>query len=200
MPAEQPTQPIQRRRKLIRRLAAGLENSVGGDLVEAAVDPQLVASGFQLSTRNANGAGDGGPARPLLAEAPEASAQGGKSSGWGGVDVGQADALVLVVLGLILVAILSAAYASVLIVFQAPILLAEVLADGVLLAGLSRRFKSSDVEHWTTGAVRRTWKSALFVALVFLAVGLALQLLVPDATTMSEAFWITLSRRGESTP
>lgn len=170
-------------RNRLRHLAVNHERVSLGEHVVDAMDPPLLVSG-----------GAETPAR--LAEAPleTTSSQGSKGSGI--LSLGDGDALVLIVLGLILLAIVTAVYASVLVVIEAPILLAEVLADGVLLAGLSRRFRHCDVEHWTSGVVQRTWKSALIVALAFATVGLALQLLVSDSTTMSEALWTALQRRG----
>jgi len=172
-------------RSRLRRHAVNHERVSLGDHVVDALDPPLLVSG-----------GAETPAR--LAEAPleTTSSQGSKGSGILSLGDGDGDALVLIVVGLILLAIVTAAYASVLVVIEAPILLAEVLADGVLLAGLSRRFRHCEVEHWTSGVVQRTWKSALIVALVFAIVGFALQLLVPASTTMSEALWTALQRRG----
>ena len=134
-----------------------------------------------------------------IAEAPMKSSNSTSSKGAGGgsIDFGDGDGLVLIVVGLILVAIATAFFASIVVVTQAPLLLAEVIVDGVLLVGLSRRFKNCEVEHWSIGAIKRTWKGALCVAIVFGIVGLALQTLVPGASTMSEALLEALSWRAQ---
>ena len=172
-----------------RRIAANEGGSSLGELVVNSLDAPYVVIG----------GGDAPSAPAQFAEAPmdASNSSSSKGSGGGSLDIGDGDGLVLVVVGLILVAIGTAAYASILVVFQAPLLLAEVLVDGVLLAGLSRRFKNCEVEHWATGATKRTWKAALGVAIAFGVVGFALQMLVPGASTMSEAVVAALSRRAQ---
>jgi hypothetical protein len=100
---------------------------------------------------------------------------------------GDADGLiVVVVVVLILVAIGSAVFATLFVLIQAPVLLAEALVDGVLLVGLARRIDVRKAPHWMEGVIRRTFLPVLAVAACFCVVGFALEYFVPGATTMGE--------------
>jgi hypothetical protein len=128
------------------------------------------------------------PAEPSAAAtgSPPAPADGGMGSGGGWGGLGDADAA-LVVIVLVILAIVAAATASVIILIEAPVLLAEVLVDGLLLAGLARRVRGQPSQHWMTGVVRRTWLPVVAVAAIFALVGLGLEQTLPGATTMGEA-------------
>jgi len=114
-----------------------------------------------------------------------------KSSGIG-FDVGDSDSegiVALIVVALIVVALGSAVVASAYVLIDAPVLMAEVLVDGGLLFGLSRRMRSRN-PHWTMGVIRRTWIPVLIVAGCFSLVGFALGYFAPGAVTMGEALRI----------
>jgi hypothetical protein len=84
------------------------------------------------------------------------------------------------------VAILGGLIASLYIVYIAPALLAEILVDGVLVAGLYKRVKRIEQRHWLQTAVRRTLAPALVVALFFTAAGFAMQKFVPNAHSIGD--------------
>jgi hypothetical protein len=123
--------------------------------------------------------------------APAASTGGGGSSsgsGRGGLsDLNGGDAVLLLVLVLIVVALVTAALAAIYALAAAPILLAEVLADGLVMAGIGHRLRHGPSAHWAVGVVRRTWLPVVALALMFGLVGYGLEQLVPGATTMGEA-------------
>jgi len=85
-----------------------------------------------------------------------------------------------------IVALVGGLIASFYIIYIAPALLAEILVDGVLVAGLYRRVKPIEQRHWLRAAVRRTLLPALLVALFFTVAGYALQKAIPEAHTMGE--------------
>ena len=92
---------------------------------------------------------------------------------------------------LIIVAILAAVFASVWVLFDAPVLLAELLVDGALLAGLAKRLRAPGAgQNWALTAMRRTIVPFLVTAGAFAFVGFSLQHFVPEATTMLEALQI----------
>ncbi|HSG41326.1 MAG TPA: hypothetical protein VLE27_16920, partial [Thermoanaerobaculia bacterium] len=69
-----------------------------------------------------------------------------------------------------------------------PVLLAEVLVDGLIMTGLyRRRRKTGEPAHWLLGAVRRTWTPALAVAILFSFAGHLLQEAVPEARSIGPA-------------
>jgi hypothetical protein len=70
---------------------------------------------------------------------------------------------------------------------DAPALMAEMLVDGALMAGMARRLRPIPGHHWTFTAIRRTWVPFLVTAAAFCVVGFALESFVPGATTMFEA-------------
>jgi hypothetical protein len=92
----------------------------------------------------------------------------------------------LLVLAAIL--IISGFLASCYIILIAPTLLAEVLVDGVLLAGLYKRVKTIEPQHWLRSAVQRTIVPALIATVCFTAAGYAMQRAVPDAKTIGEVW------------
>jgi hypothetical protein len=90
--------------------------------------------------------------------------------------------VVLFVAGLVLTVL----FASMSIVFSAPILFAEMIVDGVLAATLYRRLRRIDTRHWLHSAVRRTAVPFAITA-VFVAVGgAALSNYAPGARTLGE--------------
>jgi hypothetical protein len=147
------------------------------------VDTIDVSSGMQpwnvpppggAGTVTAAGAGDG----------PATAA--GRSSG---TSLGDGKGcLAVVVVILIVAAVAAAVLLCVWVLATAPVLLAEVLVDGLLLALVARRLGAAPPEHWTGAVLRRTLWVAVLVAVVFAVVGGALEALVPGAQTMGEAF------------
>ena len=87
-----------------------------------------------------------------------------------------------------IVAIIGGALAALYVVYIAPALLAEILLDGVLLAGLYKQVKGIEHRHWLRGAVRRTVLSAILVAVFFGVAGYAMQQTVPEARSVGEVW------------
>jgi len=156
-----------------RRVRVGPPSS--GDLVDATTGGDIYF--------------DGSIGAPSSASKTSISGGSGKSgSGLGDID---GDGVLLIVVILIVVAAVAALIACLYVIFEAPILFAEVLVDGALLAGVARSLRRrTPTEHWTTGVIRRTWKPAVVLLVVFTVVGFAIQYFVPGATTMGEAIRI----------
>lgn len=110
-----------------------------------------------------------------------------KSSGSTGFsfDFDLDDGWVLVV---VIIALLVAASAALYIVYIAPVLLAEIMFDGVLMAALYKRVKTIEHRHWLRAALRRTWWLAILVAVIFAIAGFAMQKAAPEARSIGE-FW-----------
>lgn len=144
--------------------AAELALEVAEERVEAS--PLLP---FSLAQSNA----EGKPGLDLLK---------GEGEGASSDDVGAI--LVLIVL---VVLVLVAVVTSFMVLVEAPILLAELLVDGVLMAGMARRVRSANPRDWVFSVIRRTWFPAGLVAMVFALGGFLLESLTPGATTMLEA-------------
>jgi hypothetical protein len=98
-----------------------------------------------------------------------------------GID-GDEGVLILVVL-LIVGAVL---IASIYVIAIAPTLLAEVLLDAALSAGLYRRLRGADQAHWLASVVKRTWLAAVCVLVALIIGGAVMQQLAPEASTLGE--------------
>lgn len=99
-------------------------------------------------------------------------------------------------LGLVIIAIVAligGLFASLYIVYIAPILLAEILVDGLLLRGLYKRVENIEREYWLQTAIRKTLVPAILCVLCFGVMGGALQFLAPEAKSLGEV-WRVMAR------
>jgi hypothetical protein len=121
---------------------------------------------------------------------------GGGSGGGGGLldgvnlslDLDDEGCAVLLALVALALAILAGLVVSFYVVWAAPALLAEILVDGLLVAGLYKRVKNAERRHWLRAAVRRTALPVVLTAASFTAAGYAMQRAVPEARSVGE-FW-----------
>lgn len=99
-------------------------------------------------------------------------------------------------IGLLIIAavvIIGGLLASFYIIYIAPVLLAEVLVDGVLIAGLYKRVKDIEQRCWLKTAVKRTVFPAVLVVIFFTLAGFALQTVIPEARSVGEVWKILKS-------
>ena len=95
---------------------------------------------------------------------------------------------------IVIVVLLAAAIAALYVVYIAPVLLAEILLDGVLLAALYKNVKTIEHRHWLRSAVRRTALPAAFIVVFFMIAGFAMQRVAPEARSIGE-FWRHITHR-----
>ncbi|HEX8131222.1 MAG TPA: hypothetical protein VF527_19140, partial [Pyrinomonadaceae bacterium] len=74
------------------------------------------------------------------------------------------------------------------VVYVAPIFLAEILVDALLLAGLYKRLQGVEPRHWLRSAIRRTLLPALIATALFVAAGYLMGRIAPEARSIGE-FW-----------
>lgn len=111
------------------------------------------------------------------------------------MDLDESGCLVLVAVGIMAAVALGAA---IWLVWTGPALLAEVLVDGLLMAGLYRRLKRREERsHWLVGAVRRTWIPALVTTVLFAVAGGLLHRAAPEARSIGAA-WKAVSAEKEA--
>lgn len=122
------------------------------------------------------------PAMPL----PRPSSSGGPG-GHFGLDLDSLDEGAWVLIPLTIAAILALG-AALYVVLIAPSLLAELLLDAALSAGLYHRVQGVRGQHWLRSAVRHTVIPALFVAVLLTAAGYAMQLAYPDAVSIGRVW------------
>lgn len=125
------------------------------------------------------------PAHGPVATSPDADAVAGAGSSAGGeFDLPDPDeGWVLVVPFLLL---LGGLFAALYVVYVAPVLLAEVLLDVLLVSGLYRRLRKLEPQSWLSTAVRRTWVPVTVVAALVTAAGFTMQRLVPQANSIGD--------------
>jgi len=125
-----------------------------------------------------------------VADAPAADPGVGAKLGSGAADAaaGALDAEELAVVVLAIAALVGAAWAALWLVWGAPLLLAELVFDAALAAGLYRRLRSVRGEHWLRTAVQRTLFPFAAVTLLFALAGAVMQHVVPEARSVGQVF------------
>jgi hypothetical protein len=120
------------------------------------------------------------------------SSSSGTTSGGSGatdgifdLDLGEGEGILIVIA---LAAMVAGAIASFYVIYIAPVLLAEILVDGVLVVSLYKRVKRIEHRHWLRAAVRHTVLPALLVSAFFTVAGYLLQQAIPEAHTMGEVW------------
>ncbi len=110
-----------------------------------------------------------------------------ENSASGGFDLGfdLDDGWLIVAVVLIIAACL---VASLYIVYIAPALLAEILVDSLLVAGLYRKLRKVEKRYWLEAAVRKTLLPVLLTAALFTAAGWMMQRIVPEAQSIGEVW------------
>ena len=74
------------------------------------------------------------------------------------------------------------------VVYVAPVFLAEILVDALLVAGLYRRLKGVEPRHWLRSVVRRTLLPAVVATALFIAAGYLMGRIAPEAHSIG-GFW-----------
>jgi hypothetical protein len=159
--------------------------------------PDTFGGGGDFGGGGASGSWDGGVSSGLHTAAPACDTSGatfGSGGGSGGdwlsgldFDV-DSEGCVFFLLALALIA--AGVCASLYVVYAAPLLLAEILVEGVLLSGLYRGMKRArrGEGDWLGAALRRTWLPVLLTLLTFAAAGYLLGRAAPRARSIGEAF------------
>ncbi len=78
--------------------------------------------------------------------------------------------------------------AAIYVVYIAPVLFAELLLDAALAAGLYRRLKGVQGQHWLRSAVRRTVGPALVAAVLLAISGALMQTVYPGASSIGRVW------------
>lgn len=121
------------------------------------------------------------------------SASDGLGSSLGDVGLGDAlgaadEAAIPLILLLVLLVLLAGVFVVIgSVVWSAPALFAELLFDGVLAAGLYRRLRRGDAQHWLQTALRHTFFPFLLTLVIVAGAGFAIQYSYPEAVTLSQA-------------
>ena len=138
---------------------------------------------------NFSGGGDfsGGGAGGNWGDSVSSSSTSGGSSILDGVSI-DLDLQELALLVIAVVALLGGLVASLYIIYIAPILMAEILVDGLLLRGLKKRIETIEKKHWLKTAITKTLLPAILCSLFFGIAGGAMQMLAPKAKSIGEVW------------
>jgi hypothetical protein len=128
--------------------------------------------------------------RQKAAQATNAASYTPNLDGFGG-DLGEGWVLVL---GLAL--LLSALVLSGWVIVTAPVLLAELVVDGLAMVAVSRSVRRASAPHWSSGVVRRTWLATALTAVLFSVIGFGLRYAAPEASTFAEVWRSTYQSKG----
>lgn len=159
----------------------------------ATLPPEPGSEGFGGGAFGGGGAGGSfddagapvGDAPPSYAADP---AGAGVSDGPTGAASGVFDLDDLAFVLVAVAALAGALWAALWLVWGAPLLLAEVLFDAALAAGLYRRLRDVRGEHWLRTALRRTAAPFAALAILLALSGAVLQDLAPEAGSIGEVF------------
>ena len=110
---------------------------------------------------------------------------GGPSFDIVGIDVDLDDAIWVV---LAIVVLIAGLLAILYIVYIAPILLTEVLVDGLLAAGLYKTVKGVEGRYWMTTVLRKTAIPAILALIFFSIAGFCVQKIAPEASSIGDAW------------
>ncbi|MGA1235535.1 MAG: hypothetical protein ACO34E_01585 [Limisphaerales bacterium] len=80
-----------------------------------------------------------------------------------------------------LLALLSGAVVCAYVVWTAPVLLAEIFVDGLVMAKIYRKVRIHADSGWTRPAIRRTWVAATLLTAFMAIAGVAMEHLAPGA-------------------
>jgi hypothetical protein len=94
-------------------------------------------------------------------------------------------------------AVIGTAFVMFYVIYAAPILLAEILVDGLLLAGLYRHLQGVESRHWLRSCVRRTLAPVLLTTALFIAAGYLMQRAIPEARSIGDFWHRVVSKEGE---
>lgn len=87
-----------------------------------------------------------------------------------------------------IVAIVGVVVAMFYVVYVAPVFLAEILVDALLVAGLYKRLKGVEPRHWLRSVVRRTLLPVMLATALFIAAGYLMGRIAPEAQSIG-GFW-----------
>jgi len=88
--------------------------------------------------------------------------------------------VILLALGLLL--------SSLFVVWTAPVLFAEILVDALLAAGLYRRLRGLERQHWMVAALKRTVIPFVLTTLLVAGAGWGMAMAVPEARSIGDVF------------
>jgi hypothetical protein len=158
----------------------------GADLVDLVPDIPVPGVVFQ----GGGGTFDGAGASADFESASLNDNGGGGSSGVGDAlgAVGDADELAIPLAVILLIAALVGAvvFCCFSVIYGAPVLLAELMVDGLLSVSLYKRMKVVDSQHWLQSALRRTILPFLGTMAIVAACGWGLSLYAPGAHSIGE--------------
>jgi hypothetical protein len=144
-----------------------------------------VFAGGRSGGGGASAAFDAGGVAPPAQPLPIFTSSNSRSGSGKGLslDLDADDAMPL----LAIAAMIAVAVACIGVIWQAPQMLAELLADGAVAGAAYKGLRASKAD-WTLGVMRRTWLPATAVLVIFVLLGVAGHQLQPGADSIGDFF------------
>jgi hypothetical protein len=136
------------------------------------------------------GAGASGDFSSLVGSDAGASSGGGSGLGlpeFDLPDLGDDGVVPLVILGLILALLLAVFGVGVYLIWQAPLLLAEVAFEAAMAAGLVRSVRKVGDPGWVGGALSASWKPFALILVLSISAAVLAEKFAPEARTLPQA-------------
>ncbi|MBL8601584.1 MAG: hypothetical protein JNK72_06655 [Myxococcales bacterium] len=119
-------------------------------------------------------------------DASAAADAGGSTSGWS-LDADGEGLAAVVIVALVSLVVLVLFGAAIWCVYEAPVILGEVVFELVLASALARAARTVDGRGWSRALWKATWKPALALVAVVVLLGAVTQRVCPGVTTLHDA-------------
>jgi hypothetical protein len=143
------------------------------------------AHGQGASVNASSGASSFDAGSASSGDASGSSSSGGSSGG--SLDVDGEGFAAIIVIALLAIVVMVVLGAAVWCVWEAPVILSEVVFEVVLATALARAARRAPDRGWSRALLSHTWKPALVVLVVAVVSGAGVQAACPAANTMREA-------------
>jgi len=175
---------------MIRLWLAFRRRELSGDVDVSVLELIPSTSPPPFSFGGGGGFSGGGSSAAIPADAGAAVVEAKSSLLKGSLSVAaEADEGAIVAIPIVVgIAILVGLLASGAVLYNAPVLFAEVLLDSAIATVAYRRLRQHQTVHWSSGVVRWTWKPMLAITLALLALGVAIPMLKPGADSIGDLF------------
>lgn len=151
------------------------------------LDPTFIDPDFSPHTSLFEGgsSGGGGATRSFISDNSSIGNQTGNDaiSNFSGIDFDMDELFILLIL---IAAVCAALFSGLYVIYSAPVLLSEVLLDGVLSYGLYRKLTKLDQENWLEGVIKRTIVPFTITGIFFFVAGIVLVNYLPGSNSIGD--------------
>jgi hypothetical protein len=150
-------------------------------------DPGLIDLDFEPRANLFEGgsSGGGGASRSFISEKTSLADSSGSDAPRHLMNI-DFDSDEIFFIGILIAAICAALFSGLYVIYSAPVLLSEVLLDGVLSYGLYRKLTKLDQENWLEGVVKRTIIPFAITGVFFFVAGITIAHFLPGSDSIGD--------------